>query len=272
MLRSVIYLSIVLIFIMSIYYLLISNKNNKQLEKTKCLIIDYIIYDIITIIICYIGIVELDWDVIILIPTLLLSLILYLIAKYRINRILKKDNKKTNTNLVVYSPVLIISVLLVVFSYVFELFIINNCDYLLKYNHQDGIIISENTYIAIIYNRPITITLQKNLFKRQGKIIKNERYEIKYKNDDTISIKNNLDDEIDNEDIRKIAIDAQKKYPDVGSAVITYLPEGKYAIINLTSKFNNGVANSLEEQFYAKEKYIKSIKTKGSLETITSYK
>lgn len=55
----------------------------------------------------------------------------------------------------------------------YELYVINNCNYLLKYNYQTGIIQSDDTYIAIINNKPVTITLQKNLFNRKGFSAKN---------------------------------------------------------------------------------------------------
>ena len=62
----------------------------------------------------------------------------------------------------------IIPVIVFIIPYVYELYVINNCNYLLKYNYQNGIIQSDDTYIAIINNKPVTITLQKNLFNRKG--------------------------------------------------------------------------------------------------------
>ena len=264
MLKNIIYLNIIVIFVMSFFYVLNAGKNKKQL------IIEYIIFDVITIIICLNGIVEIGWDGLLILPVLLLSLLIYLITLYRINKILKKEKIKT-TSQKAYSPVLIISVLLLVFSYFFELFVINNCDYLLRYNYQEGFINSEDTYIAIIYDKPITITLLKNIFNRQGKLITGESYNIKYNSDSTISISNYKEKEIDNKIIRRIAEKAKNKCADAREAEVEYLPNGKYAIITLSSIFNHGVGINLEEQFYAKGKYIKSIKTKGSLESITHY-
>ena len=62
MLKNVIYIIVFLLFIMSIYFIIVSNKNNNKLRNLKKLIIVYIIYTFISMDICYSSeIVEIDW-------------------------------------------------------------------------------------------------------------------------------------------------------------------------------------------------------------------
>lgn len=87
----------------------------------------------------------------------------------------------------------------------YELYVINNCNYLLKYNYQTGIIQSDDTlYIAIINNKPVTITLQKNLFNRKGFSAKKLNYNIIYTNGVEISTRDSSYNKIivENEDIK----------------------------------------------------------------------
>ena len=104
----------------------------------------------------------------------------------------------------------------------YELYVINNCNYLLKYNYQNGIIQSDDTYIAIINNKPVTITLQKNLFNRKGFSAKKLNYNIIYTNGVEISTRDSSYNKIivENEDIKKIALDAKERCPSAIGAFI----------------------------------------------------
>jgi len=194
--------------------------------------------------------------------------------KIKINRKIKKSNN-TDYNILSIKKYIILSIIPVIvfiIPYVYELYVINNCNYLLKYNYQNGIIQSDDTYIAIINNKPVTITLQKNLFNRKGFSAKKLNYNIIYTNGVEISTRDSSYNKIivENEDIKKIALDAKERCPSARGAFIDYFSEENYAIIVLMLEETYG--SQLGEYFYYDNTYIQSINTHGSLESITYYK
>ena len=272
MLKIAIYINAFLLFVMSIYFIIVSNKNNNKLRNLKKLIIVYIIYTFISMYICYSNeIVEIDWDVFYLIPISIVSLIIDIISICRINKLQKNKKIVSNNQSIKYIIIMVIPVVLFIFTYTFELFIINKCEYLLKYNYQNGIVISEDTYIAIINGKPLSITLQKNPFDRRGKIYDGEDYNIIYSDTIEIStINSNYEKEIiDNRKIEKIALNAKEKNKAAMSALIYYLPDGEYAIIDLLSGKGSGTV--LGEYFYHNGEYVKKINTTGSIDSVIHY-
>lgn len=120
---------------------------------------------------------------------------------------------------------------------------------MLEYNYQNGIIQSDNTYIAIANNKTVAITLQRNTFNRKGLSNEKLNYNVKYTNEIEISEKDSIF-----EDIKKIALDAKKRCSSAKGAFIDYFPEGKFAIIELLSEENYGT--ELGEYFYYNNTYI----------------
>lgn len=219
-------------------------------------------------------IVNIGWDFIFLFPISIISFIVHIVSICCINRKIKKSNN-TDYNILSVKKYIILSIIPVIvfiIPYVYELYVINNCNYLLKYNYQSGIIQSDDAYIAIINNKPVTITLQKNLFNRKGFSAKELNYDITYTNGVEISTRDSSYNKmiIENEDIRKIALDAKERCPSARGASIDYFSEGNYAIIALTSEETCG--SQLGEYFYYDNKYIQDINTYGSLESIIHYK
>ena len=268
MLRSIIYFNILYLLILSIYLLIESKKNKKRIKEV---LIIFVIYNIFSIILCNSEIVELNWNTFLIIPVSILSLILNVISICITNKVIKKQKTEKNNRSLLYLFITIIPVILFVFAYSFELYVINKCDYILKYNYQNGIIISEDTYIAIINNKPLSVTLQKNIFDRNGKQYEGEEYKAIYNDEVEISIINsNYKEEIvDNRKIKEVALAAKEKNKDAKSAYVYYLPEGEYTIIKLLSGKDSGTI--LGEYFYYNGKYIKSIETNGNLESVIYY-
>lgn len=133
--------------------------------------------------------------------------IIHIVSICCINRKIKKSNN-TDYNILSIKKYIILSIIPVIvfiIPYVYELYVINNCNYLLKYNYQTGIIQSDDTYIAIINNKLVTITLQKNLFNRKGFSAKKLNYNIIYTNGVEISTRDSSYNKIivENEDIKK---------------------------------------------------------------------
>ena len=274
MLKSAIYCNVFILLIMSIFFLTRISMKNSDLKKLRKLIIIYIIFNFISFYLCGSEIVDIDWDLIFLFPISIISFIIHIVSICCINRKIKKTNN-TDYNILSIKKYIILSIIPVIvfiIPYVYELYVINNCNYLLKYNYQNGIIQSDDTYIAIINNKPVTITLQKNLFNRKGVSAKKLNYDIIYTNGVEISTRDSSYNKIivENEDIKKIALDAKERCPSARGAFIDYFSEENYAIIVLMLEETYG--SQLGEYFYYDNTYIQSINTHGSLESITYYK
>lgn len=274
MLKSAIYCNVFILLIMSIFFITRIFKKNSDLKKIRKLIIIYIIFNFVSFYLCNSEIVDIGWDFIFLLPISIISFIIYIVSICCINRKIKKSNNTNYNNLSIkkYIILSIIPVIVFMIPYIYELYVINNCNYLLKYNYQNGIIQSDDTYIAIINNKPVTITLQKNLFDRRGFSTNELNYDIVYTNDIEISTRDSSYNKIiiENEDIKKIALDAKERSSSAKGAFIDYFSEGNYAIIVLMSEETYGT--QLGEYFYYDNTYIKNINTHGSLESVTYYK
>lgn len=271
MLKSAIYCNVFILLIMSIFFMTKIFKKNRNLKKIRKLIIIYIIFNFISFYLCNSEIVGIGWDFIFLVPISIITFIIHIVSICCINKKIKKLNNNNCNSLSVkkYIIAIIIPVIVFIIPYIYELYVINNCNYLLKYNYQNGIIQSDYTYIAIINNKPVSITLQKNLFNRKGLSTNELNYNIIYTNGIEISLRSNGDEIIvENEDIKKIALDAKERCPSASKAYIDYFSEGKIAIIVLVPENTYGI----QEYFYYDNTYIKSINTHGSLEAITYYK
>lgn len=274
MLKSAIYCNVFILLIMSIFFMTKIFKNNSDLKNIRKLIIIYIIFNFISFYLCNSEIVDTGWDLIFLLPISIISFVIHIVSICCINKKIKKlDNTDCNSfSIKKYIIISIIPVIVFIIPYIYELYVINNCNYLLKYNYQNGIIQSDDTYIAIINNKPVSITLQKNLFNRKGLSTNELNYNIIYTNGIEISTRDSKYNKIiiENEDIKKIALDAKERCPSARGAYIDYFSEGKIAIIVLMSEETHGT--QLGEYFYYDNTYIKSINTHGSLESITYYK
>lgn len=274
MLKSAIYCNVFILLIMSIFFMTKIFKKNSDLNNIRKLIIVYIIFNFISFYLCNSEIVDTGWDLIFLLPISIISFIIHIVSICCINKKIKKlDNTDCNSfSIKKYIIISIIPVIVFIIPYIYELYVINNCNYLLKYNYQNGIIQSDDTYIAIINNKPVSITLQKNLFNREGLSTNELNYNIIYTNGIEISTRDSKYNKIiiENEDIKKIALDAKERCPSARGAYIDYFSEGKIAIIVLMSEETHGT--QLGEYFYYDSTYIKSINTHGSLESITYYK
>lgn len=122
---------------------------------------------------------------------------------------------------------------------------------------------SSRSYIAIINNKTINITLQKNLFNRKGTSIESLPYNVSY--NDGIEI---MENDLNYEDIMEIAMDIKERVPSIREAKIYYLQEGKYAFVYLHDE------NDLTVRiyFYYENNYIESINNKEYLSEIIYYK
>ena len=272
MLKFAIYCNVFILYVLSSITKKRISKNNSELKNLKQMEIIFLIFNIINYYLCVIEIVDLGWNIIFIFFISLMTFLIHIVSIYSINKKLKKlndvhYNEFTLKNIIVC----LIPVFIFLIPYTYELYVINNCNYLLQYNYQEGFIQSDDTYIAIINNKPVPITLQINIFDRRGFSIDEMNYDIIYENNNEILIKDVINSKIivNNEDLKKISLDAKERCPSAKSADIDYFPEGNYAIVTLLSGETSGTL--LGEYFYHNNEYIKSIKTHGSLSSVTYY-
>lgn len=271
MLKSAIYCNAFIVLILSIFFLIKIISPKRHLIKMRKLVRIYLIYNFISFCFCCSEIVDIGWDVVFLIPVSIIAFILNIVSICCINKALKQtehtncDRRSIKTQIIV----ILLPVILFVVPYLYELYIINNCDYLLHYNYQNAMIDSNDTYLAIIDHKPVSVTLQTNLFDRAGVVIKESRYDIEYTYDDIeISERDSSYDKIiiENEDVKKIALDARERCSSADEASIYCFSDGKYSIITLDSQ-----GTILGEFFYYKDTFVQKIDTHGDLDSITCY-
>lgn len=274
MLKNAMYCNVFILLIMSILFMVGVFKKNSDLKKIRKLIILYIIFNFISLYLCNSELVDVGWDFLFLLPIFVISFIIHIVSICCINKKIKKSNNSdyNNLNVKIYVILSIIPVVVFMIPYIYELYVINNCTYLLKYNYQTGIIQSDDTYIAVINNKPVTVTLQKNLFNRKGVSSNRISYDIIYNDDIEISTRDSKYNKIiiENDDIKEIALSAKERCPSARGADIDYFPEGNFAIIVLMSEETQGL--QLGEYFYYDNTYIENINTHGSLKSVTYYK
>ena len=272
MLKGAVYSNVFLLLIMSIFFLTRIFKKNYDLKKLRKIIIIYIIFNLISSYLCISDIVDLGMNFMFLLPISIISFVIYIISICFINKKVKKSNNSNNLDI---KSIILIMVPIIVFMvpYLYELYVINNCKYLLEYNYQNGFIQTDNTYIAIINNKPVTTTLQTNLFKRKGTNVDDLYYHIVYNDDDIeISMRDSNGKKIiiENEVLKNIALNAKERCSSAKGASLHYFSDGNYAIIELTSE--NVYGTLLGEYFYHNNTYIQDINTHGNLKSITYYK
>lgn len=278
MLKGALYLNVFIIFIMSIVLAIISK--NKNLKGIKIIAISYLISNIINFNLLYLDIVDIGLNIIMIFPITLVSLIIYIIVIVKVNKKLKTINEP-DSNFIKTIIISIIPALIFLTPYLYELYVINNCDYLLKYNYQNGIIQSDDSYLAVINNKPVSISLLKNIFNREGRKIKVEYYNAIYNDEVSIYTRDSNWDKVyvDDEDIKKIALDARGRGKaqaspipedlEVKGGIIYYVREGNFAIIMLMSEESSGLG--MGELFYYDGNFVKYIRTVGGLEEIICY-
>lgn len=269
MFRTAIYCNVFLLFIMSIYFLVKVFSEESDLKNIRKLVIIYFILNIIN------GytfrLTDIGWDGIKLFLVSAISFIIHIVAFCVIRKKLKQrlDNDFSPMTLKKFIVITLIPIIILVVPLAYELYIIKNCEYIITYNYQEAWINSEDTYIAIMNNEPVTVTLRKDILDREGRITREIYYDVVYNNDIKVKEGGYGGNIVENEDIKKIALDALEKCPSAKGATVNYFPEGKYAIIRLRDGEESGTV--LGEYFYYENVYVQSISTHGDLDEIIYY-
>ena len=218
------------------------------------------------------NLVDIGLESLFILPANLITFIMLVIALCKTLFEKSKNSLKIGTKIAfipIAALIIIIPVLILAIPFKKELYIINNSDYILMYNYQDGIIISKNTYIALFNGKAGIISLkyrpknEKNANVSHYTVVYGDEVEIrKYE-----SYNNYI--EIQDERIKNIAIDVQKRVPSAKSLDVDYFRDKDYVLVEALSEV--GYGSVLEESLYYQGKYVQKIHTSGSLKTIKYY-
>ena len=267
MLKRAMYCNVFLILIISIILMIMTFKNKRKKENLRPIIITYLIYTIISNILYSCGMLDIGWDLLFLQPISIITIIINIISVVKTNK-----NKEEKIKITKYILYIILPILMFIIPYSYELYIINNCDYLIKYNYQSGIVISEDSYLAVMKDKVVNITLQNNILGREGRQVEVSKYDALYKEELLITTKDENHDEVivENEKLNKIAHNIKNKEKNSKSAYIQYFQEEDYAIITLLD--DEGYGSVLGEYLYSNNKYIKINTPSGDIEEVIYYK
>lgn len=284
MFKSAMYLDVFMVMTMSIICLIITciTKKEKNLKDMRFMAIIFKIINVALLFLsCYSNLIEVDWDFLFLIPeallTVLLTLIILIVTDKKLDKYFKETKNIFNISLNAIVPIAI-PIIIFIIPLIYELIIINNCEIMLNYNYQNGIIISENTHIAITDNRAVNTTLNQNMSfrtKEEMSYREADTYEVTYENNIMIKKRDSHYDykEVQDERIRKIAEDVKTRYPLATELNITSFKDGKYNIVYIEKQVEGkDYTTHLETVFYKNAKYVQKIETHGNLDSVIYYK
>jgi hypothetical protein len=215
--------------------------------------------------------VDIGWNFLFLGPASLLSGILCIVGLIRFAVKRKAQVSGPALHPIVCVAMIVLPVLIFLVPYVYERITIGRCEYLLAYNYQNGIIQSDDTYIAIVGGKPVEVTLQIYPFHRKGEPAKCQYFNVVYREETRIEPPQYGEDRNApvTEDLRRAAADASLRAPSAKGASAYYFPEGQYAILTMMSDEYSGTL--LGEYFYAGGEYVADVRTVGSYEEGTYY-
>lgn len=285
-LKGVINLITFLLLALSIFLLIFSikNKNKSRCQDNITISIIYIIYMyIVTYILPNTLKLEIGWGYILLWGIAFISglilIIEIIINSIKLKKEMQKEEKSKKYNIIM----ILIPVIPLVIAFIYEICILMNCNMLLKYEYNIGIISSEKTLYAIgdNYCREISIG-GDSLIKKYGD---NEKdyyiYSIEYNEDGYKITNSNSDPELNEIDINVVENIAQDSithcdYEEIDSnkykfkAQLYKIEDTNYYIIinSITKKASSSGSIGLGEFVYEGDKYIGEIKASGGLDSV----
>ena len=273
MFRVAIYINFFLLFVMSIVFLVKVLNDESDLKKIRRLVYVYILFMMLNG--YFAGYTDLSWDVIRLIPFIIITLILNVVTIVKIRKKIKKSDNSDFKPMSIRMMLLLIIIPIIIVGAPFarEVYVLYNCDYMIVYNYQEAWIESTDTNIAVINNEPVTISLELYMFDREGIDVETENYDVTYNDSGAEISKGVLKSDkviVNNKDIEKIALDALEMCTNAKSADVIYIAEGKYTIITLLDEVGHGTV--LGGYFYYDNTCITSINPEGDLHSVISYR
>lgn len=214
-----------------------------------------------------------------------------LIISIIVNLVKISKNLKEDTNLFIkhYPKLLLLPLVLIGITFIYELTILNNAELILLFEYNEGIINTDRTYVAVNKNSAKTFTISKD-FKSSNKETKEYLYyDIEEDNNGEIIITSDYHDpnleKIDIELVKKIYKDtnykksesAIKLYEDDENVVyrgyLAKLEGTDYYIMDyLISTSDRGGGTGLGSAIFYKDKFVDDLNASGDLDTIYLYK
>lgn len=108
---------------------------------------------------------DLGWNLLFVYFFFFVTEILFVITI--IKCLISRKNKTEKPSIHIVIQIIAVPTLLFLITYSYELYKVNTCDYLIQYNYQNGIVISDDTYFAVTNHKPAKVTLINNLFDRK---------------------------------------------------------------------------------------------------------
>ena len=271
MLKNAIFFNTFLILVLSIVLVVWTFHKKYDLRRVGWLFLAFLVYAFFSLLLSGSEIVDIGWNFLFLGPASLLTMLLCIIGLIRFG--LKRRGQVSGPALhpAVCLLMIVLPVLIFLIPYVYERITIGRCEYLLAYNYQNGIIQSDDSYIAIVGGKPVEVTLQFYPFHRKGEPAKCRYFNVVYREETRIEPPQYGEDRnaTVTEDLRRAAADASLRAPSAKGASVYYFPEGQYAILTMMSEEYSGTL--LGEYFYAGGEYVADVRTAGSYEEGTYY-
>lgn len=207
--------------------------------------------------------IDFGWDFIFIIPIFIATEVLYIITIIRCN--LAGELKSDSPQLIIVLVMILVPALLFAVTYAHDVYRLNSCDYLLQFHYHSGIVISEETFLAVTNHKPAKVTLINNPFKRETK----KKYQ------DTLLIQCSID--FSNKDEKKIKLytdelgEYEAVFNEIGNAIIEENPKITYVEIKYIPEENDAIVliKDFGNYLYHDNKRVGKIKAVGSLEKIT---
>lgn len=291
---SVISLSRVFIYVISILLFIISIKNkNKGASKINIGVgIFFIIYLIFSISILpdLVGILT-GWEVLVTFFVVAINIVVLITGiiinstKLKRKELEEKDNKSSKIFAIISVS---IPLIMVITSFIYELSFLNNCDLVLEFNYQNGIVISETTRVTVGKNFCKEISISEEFKNKEAKHLEYYTYDIEENKGGEIVITSDYDDpellEIDTEIIKEIYMDdsysksknALRLYEDesnvVYKGIITKIGNTDYYIVeHLISTEDRGGGTGLGSAIFYGTTFVDDIDVAGSIDVIYGY-
>lgn len=218
MLKTAMYLNVFLILGLSIAALVLTFRKKSDLKKIALLTMVFTTLNFYSFCLLGMEIVDTGWDIIVLGPVSLVTLIinivttvlsfvkmikagrckkaifaffatpllaagllivvpfgfnhlavavLVIVAEILLCKVIKKSEEKDKLAVLKFVAPILAPILIFVIPFSYELYVLNNCDYVIRYNYQSGWIQSDDYFVAVTNNKPVEVTLQKIPFERE---------------------------------------------------------------------------------------------------------
>lgn len=273
MFEAALYLVLAIISIFSFVYFILSLDKSFN-KKSNVLAVVFIVLDLIIYILFSGDFIDIGWGLLFTNGVALLAAVLLVISLIITN--LRSSTGKNGFSKIVVGMLIAIPLLVLLVPFGYETYLLNKCSYLLTYNYQDGIVISNDTYIAIVDGKPVTVSLQKNILGRQSTAFASNYsgyvYCIVVFERDNVTFDHPEEAPQDADKILAVARDAKIRQSAAGSAIVCYFPEGNYTIITLCDqRYDDYGGSVLVEYFYSGNEFVDEVSTEGGLSSVAYY-